>query len=90
MELVLSHMESEVSDSDILHIDDKKSHQSETFSFQFYTRCRYSRPLCTSKKIEMFEDIDGLHVKERLLRNLKKMESREKELFSVFHQYHGE
>jgi len=60
------------------------------FGFQCYDRCRYFAPKNYEKsKLENFDDLQELNIKERLLRNIKKMENREKELFSVFHQYKG-
>ena len=86
----LTHVTTEISDSDIIHIEDKKTYQSEKIGFQFYTKCKNSTPECfKDKKLEVFDDIDSLHIRDRLRRNMKKLETKEKELFSIFHQYKG-
>lgn len=84
------HVAKVITDSDILQIDDKKSYSVEKLAFQHYNRCRHLTPASKEKApLQVFDDLDALHIKERMQRNVKKMETREKELFSMFHQYKG-
>ena len=47
----------------------------------------HSNSSVTGKTIDIFDNLDELHLKKRIQRNMRKMEPREKEIFCAMHQY---
>ena len=83
-------MNTQVTDSDIINIEDRKSYLNKKISLEFYDKSRASLPKNkTDSNFDVFKDIEELNIRDRLKRNAKKIETKEKELFSMFHSYKG-
>ena len=83
-------MNEEVTDSDIINIEDRKSYISKKISFEFYDKSRAYLPKTQAdSSFEVFKDLEELNIRDRLKRNMKKVETKEQELFSMFHSYKG-
>ena len=54
--------------------------------FPFYRNSNFFRRN-ENDSVSIYENVEDLHIKLRILRNMKKMDQRGKELFSVIHQY---
>merc|ERR1711962_95798 len=78
-----------LSSADYDVIDKKSDYEKRNIRFPFYQNSILYQPKNISSfgSVNLYENIEDLHIKKRILRNMKKFDDREKELFCAMHQY---
>ena len=73
---------------DYEEIDKKSNYEKQNVRFPFYQNSILYQPKrIATENAHLYENIEDLHIKKRILRNMKKFDDRERELFCAMHQY---
>jgi hypothetical protein len=85
-----AHLNAELTAKQIASISDKRSYETSKISLSVYKHTIIKKPPNVDlPELRSFEDPSELHIRDRIRRNMRKMDEREKNLFSLFHQYKG-
>ena len=84
------HLNEQLTAKQIESISDKKSYETSKVSLSVYKQTIIKTPQNVDlPELRSFEEPSELHIRDRIRRNIRKMDEREKNLFSLFHQYKG-
>ena len=81
-------LNTKLSSIDYEEIDKKTNYEKQNVRFPFYQNSILYQPKrIATENAHLYENIEDLHIKKRILRNMKKFDDRERELFCAMHQY---
>lgn len=85
-----THLNAELTAKQIESISNKKTYETSKISLSVYKQTIIKTPKNVDlSELRSFEDPRELHIRDRIRRNIRKMDERENNLFSLFHQYKG-
>ena len=85
-----THLNAELTAKQLESVSNKKSYDIQKISLNVYKHTTLKAPRNIDlPDVKCFDDPTTLHIRDRIQRNMRKMDDREKDLFSLFHQYKG-